>query len=100
MTEPHPAPPPATVIDVTTDNLADHAAQLLAGGARLALVAAHHDPDAIRIVYLFTAGPPDQRTELHLRTRPDQPTVPSLAALSFPPAASNARCTTCTASNP
>jgi Ni,Fe-hydrogenase III large subunit/Ni,Fe-hydrogenase III component G len=84
MTEPHPVIPAATVIDVTADRLAEHAGRLLASGARLALVAAHHNTDAIRLVYLFTAGPPDQRTELHLRVRPDQPTVPSLAALSFP----------------
>jgi Ni,Fe-hydrogenase III large subunit/Ni,Fe-hydrogenase III component G len=90
MTEPHPVIPAATVVDITADRLAEQAGRLLAGGARLALVAAHHDTGtdpgaaAIRIVYLFTAGPPDQRTELHLRTRPDQPTVPSLAALSFP----------------
>ncbi|MEU5943512.1 NADH-quinone oxidoreductase subunit C [Micromonospora sp. NPDC047548] len=85
-----PVPPPATVIDVTADQLAEQTARLLAGGARLALVAAHHDPvthpggPAIRVVYLFTAGPPDQRTELHLRTDPHNPAVPSLAALSFP----------------
>ncbi|WP_213453220.1 hydrogenase large subunit [Rhizomonospora bruguierae] len=76
--------PPATVVTITADRLAEQAGQLLADGARLALVAAHHDPDAIRIVYLFTAGPPDRRTELHLRVDPDRPTVPSLAALSFP----------------
>lgn len=84
MTTPQRAAPPATVIDITADQLADRTRRLLDGGARLALVAAHHDPDAIRIVYLFTAGPPDLRTELHLRTDPDQPAVPSLAALSFP----------------
>jgi Ni,Fe-hydrogenase III large subunit/Ni,Fe-hydrogenase III component G len=85
-----PMPPPATVIDVTADQLAEHTRGLLASGARLALVAAHHDPaahaggSAIRVVYLFTAGPPDRRTELHLRTDPHNPAVPSLAALSFP----------------
>ncbi|MFR9779476.1 NADH-quinone oxidoreductase subunit C [Micromonospora sp. MS34] len=80
----HRVAPPATVVEVTADRLAEHAGQLLADGSRLALVAAHHDPDAIRIVYLFTAGPPDRRTELHLRVDPDRPAVPSLAALSFP----------------
>ncbi|MFC0506415.1 NADH-quinone oxidoreductase subunit C [Micromonospora costi] len=86
----HPTPPPATAVDVTADQLTEHARDLLAGGARLALVAAHHDHAthaggaAIRVVYLFTAGPPDRRTELHLRTDPHNPAVPSLAALSFP----------------
>jgi Ni,Fe-hydrogenase III large subunit/Ni,Fe-hydrogenase III component G len=81
---------PVTVVDVTAEQLADQARRLLDGGARLALVAAHHDPDthpggpALRVVYLFTAGPPDQRTELHLRADPDLPVVPSLAAMSFP----------------
>lgn len=81
---------PATVIDVTATDLPDQVAKLLASGARLALVAAHHDRAdqpggaAIRVVYLFTAGPPDRRTELHLRTDPDNPVVPSIAALTFP----------------
>lgn len=79
-----------TVIDVEPRDLIHHAGQLLADRHRLALVAAHHDPasdgrdGAIRIVYLFTAGPPDRRTELHVRLDPDRPHVPSLAALSFP----------------
>lgn len=82
--------PAATVIDVTAADLRDHAARLLAGGGRLALVAGHHDPAdhpggaAVRVVYLFTAGAPDQRTELHLRTDPHHPVVPSIAALSLP----------------
>jgi Ni,Fe-hydrogenase III large subunit/Ni,Fe-hydrogenase III component G len=57
---------------------------LLADGYRLALVAAHEDPGAFRVVYLFTAGSPDRRVELVLRTDRDAPQVPSLAALSFP----------------
>ena len=71
-------------------NLAAHAMRLFDDGYRLALVAAHHDaPDhprgeAIRVVYLFTAGQPDRRTELHLRTDANAPHIPSLAALSFP----------------
>jgi Ni,Fe-hydrogenase III large subunit/Ni,Fe-hydrogenase III component G len=60
------------------------AAMLLADGFRLALVAAHHDPDAMRLVYLFTAGPPDRRTELVVRLNPNDPRVPSLAPISFP----------------
>jgi len=90
MSEPQWVAPSAAVIEVTAETLAGQAARLLEGGARLALVAAHHDPPdnpggpAIRIVYLFTSGPPDRRTELHLRTDPDQPALPSLAALSFP----------------
>ena len=57
---------------------------MLGNGFRLALVAAHEDLDGFRVVYLFTAGAPDRRVELALRTERDTPTVPSLAALSFP----------------
>jgi Ni,Fe-hydrogenase III large subunit/Ni,Fe-hydrogenase III component G len=70
--------------------LAANTTRLLGEGYRLALIAAHHDtPDhlggpAIRVVYLFTAGPPDRRTELVLRTDPARPHIPSLAGLSFP----------------
>ena len=60
------------------------AAELLAAGFRLALVAAHEDADVFRVVYLFTAGQPDRRVELVLRTGRDTPAVPSLAELSFP----------------
>jgi Ni,Fe-hydrogenase III large subunit/Ni,Fe-hydrogenase III component G len=77
----HPA---TTIEDVTAAVLVDRAAALLAQGARLALVAAHHDPTALRVVYLFTAGPPDTRTELHLRLDPARPELPTLAHLSFP----------------
>jgi Ni,Fe-hydrogenase III large subunit/Ni,Fe-hydrogenase III component G len=65
-------------------------AELLKQGYRLALVAAHHDTAdapggaAIRVVYLFVAGPPDSRIELHLRLDPGTPALPTLAGLSFP----------------
>ncbi|MFC3572595.1 NADH-quinone oxidoreductase subunit C [Streptomyces yaanensis] len=73
-----------TVHDVHVAELAERAEVLLRGGHRLALVAAHHDPDAVRVVYLFVAGPPDTRTELHVRLDAHRPEVPSLAHLSFP----------------
>ena len=38
--------------------------QLLDNGFRLALVAAHDDDSALRIIYLFLAGAPDRRIEL------------------------------------
>ncbi|MFJ8600386.1 NADH-quinone oxidoreductase subunit C [Streptomyces shenzhenensis] len=56
----------------------------MTSGHRLALVAAHHDGDGIRVVYVFAAGPPDARTELRVRLDPDRPEVPTLAHLSFP----------------
>jgi Ni,Fe-hydrogenase III large subunit/Ni,Fe-hydrogenase III component G len=80
-----------TTIEVgTSESLLGQAARLLGEGYRLALVAAHHDDkdhptgEAIRIVYLFTAGPPDRRVELVWRTDALVATVPSLFALSFP----------------
>lgn len=73
-----------TAIDIDATQLAEHAAELLQDGHRLALAAAHQDPDGPRVVYLFTAPAPDRRTELHVRLDRDAPQVPSLAALSFP----------------
>jgi Ni,Fe-hydrogenase III large subunit/Ni,Fe-hydrogenase III component G len=70
--------------EVTAAELPARAGALLDDGFRLALVAAHEDPDAFRVVYLFTAGTPDRRVELVLRTERDAPSVPSLASLSFP----------------
>jgi Ni,Fe-hydrogenase III large subunit/Ni,Fe-hydrogenase III component G len=82
---------PVTRLDVNgAAALAALTTRLLADGHRLALVAAHHDAAehpggaAIRVVYLFTAGPPDRRTELVLRADPADPHVPSLAGISFP----------------
>jgi Ni,Fe-hydrogenase III large subunit/Ni,Fe-hydrogenase III component G len=75
---------------VDASSLEAHTSRLLGEGFRLALVAAHHDTaehpggEAIRIVYLFVAGPPDHRAELVLRVDPATPHVPSLAGLSFP----------------
>lgn len=69
---------------VSNDALADRVEQLLADGFRLALVAAHDDGDRLRIVYLFLAGWPDRRIELEYVVPAADPTLPSLAYLSFP----------------
>jgi Ni,Fe-hydrogenase III large subunit/Ni,Fe-hydrogenase III component G len=77
---------PTAVMDVdSAASLAAHTTRLLADDYRIALIAAHHDisEHAVRVVYLFTAGPPDRRVELHLRTDAGRPHIPSLAALSF-----------------
>ena len=71
-------------VDVASEELARHAEQLFAERFRLALVAAHDDGDQLRVVYLFTAGNPDRRVELHLRAPADRPVIPSLAGVSFP----------------
>jgi Ni,Fe-hydrogenase III large subunit/Ni,Fe-hydrogenase III component G len=64
--------------------LPDKAEELFAAGFRLALVAAHDDGDRLRVVYLFLAGQPDRRIELECIVPAADPTVPSLAYLSFP----------------
>jgi Ni,Fe-hydrogenase III large subunit/Ni,Fe-hydrogenase III component G len=69
---------------VPTAELVERADALCRQGFRLALVAAHDDGDALRAVYLFTAAGPDRRVELHVPIDRDRPTVPSLAALSYP----------------
>jgi Ni,Fe-hydrogenase III large subunit/Ni,Fe-hydrogenase III component G len=72
------------VVELPATGLADAASAMLAAGFRLALVAAHDDDCQFRIVYLFTAGPPDRRVELHVYLDRRTPSVPSLAHLSFP----------------
>jgi Ni,Fe-hydrogenase III large subunit/Ni,Fe-hydrogenase III component G len=69
---------------VTAAELPVELGQLLDDGYRLTLVAAHEDPDAFRVVYLLTAGRPDRRVELELRTERTAPQIPSMARLSFP----------------
>ena len=77
--------PVSAHVDVDGSQLVAAAERLFAGGYRLALVAAHHDPDlSFRVVYLFTSGPPDRRLEIRVRPDPTRPSVPSLAAISFP----------------
>ncbi|GGJ67005.1 hydrogenase large subunit [Streptomyces brasiliensis] len=73
-----------TTYEIGVGELPQRAEELLTGGHRLALVAAHHDEDGIRVMYLFAAGPPDTCSELHVRLDPDRPEVPTLAHLSFP----------------
>ena len=69
---------------ITAGELAAEAARLFGEGYRLAAVAAHDDSRALRVVYVFCAGPPDRRAELEVRLDPARPAVPSLAGLSFP----------------
>lgn len=78
------AGPAREAVDLDPGDLAGTAAPLLAAGYRLALVAGHDDRDRFRVVYLFTAGPPDRRVELRLHVSRDRPSIPSLASVSFP----------------
>jgi Ni,Fe-hydrogenase III large subunit/Ni,Fe-hydrogenase III component G len=71
-------------IDLPGSELHDAAKALLDRGHRLATIAAHDDGDTLRIVYVFVAGPPDQRVELVVRLAPSDPSVPSLSDISFP----------------
>ena len=69
---------------VAAADLVDAATALLAQGMRLTLVSGHDDGDQLRVVYLFTSGPPDTRVELHLFVDSDRPKVPTLSGVSFP----------------
>jgi Ni,Fe-hydrogenase III large subunit/Ni,Fe-hydrogenase III component G len=69
---------------VQGSDLVEVAGALFAGDMRLSLVSGHDDGTSMRAVYLFTAGPPDSRIELHLPLDRAQPRVPTLAAQSFP----------------
>ncbi|MGP0109210.1 MAG: NADH-quinone oxidoreductase subunit C, partial [Acidimicrobiales bacterium] len=69
---------------VQAADLVNAASALLAQGMRLALVSGHDDGDVLRVVYLFTSGPPDTRVELHLAVDPAGPAVPTLSGISFP----------------
>ena len=96
---------------VAAAELAGLASALFERGFRLGLVAAHDDAtprdhdatpgndaatlgdhdatprdhdETLRVVYLFLAGSPDRRVELEVSLPADDPTLPSLASLSFP----------------
>lgn len=69
---------------ISQDSLAELAKQLLEDSFRLALVAAHDDGDALRVVYLFLAGRPDRRVEIECVLPVDHPSIRSLAKVSFP----------------
>ena len=69
---------------IEAEDLVGSAGALLDDGFRIALVAAHDDGDAVRVVYLFLAASPDRRVELHVRCDPVAPAVPTLAGRSFP----------------
>lgn len=74
-----------TARNISPSDLPLHAKTLLHDGFRVALVAGHDDgPDGLRAVYLFTAAAPERRVELHVRVDRSDPTVPSLAPISFP----------------
>src|SRR5699024_4631987 len=73
-----------TAVTVTGSDLLSHAGTLLDAGFRVALIAGHDDGDKLRAVYLFVAGNPDRRIEVHVPLERERPAVPSLAELSFP----------------
>ena len=71
-------------LEIPASELHGRAQQALASGSRLALIAAHDDGDRLRVVYVFTSGPPDRRLELTVQLDPHDPRVPTLSDLSFP----------------
>ncbi len=51
---------------------------------RLAAIVPHDEGTRLKVVYVFLAGPPDDRVELEVLLDAVAPSVPSLADLSFP----------------
>jgi Ni,Fe-hydrogenase III large subunit/Ni,Fe-hydrogenase III component G len=56
----------------------------LADGYRAAMVVGLEDDHGFRVVYVLVRPADDHRVELVLRTAIEQPTIPSLAAVSYP----------------
>ncbi|HEY5183326.1 MAG TPA: NADH-quinone oxidoreductase subunit C [Actinomycetes bacterium] len=71
-----------TTRPVGREELAEMMAGLLAGGLRLALVAAHEDAETFRVVYVLTAA--GRREEVVVVVPRGDAWVPTLAALSYP----------------
>ncbi len=74
---------PTRTETLSREQLPTVAGRLLDDGWRLALVAAHDDPDQLRVVYCFLR-PVGQRHELTVEVPRDDVWVPSLAHASFP----------------
>jgi Ni,Fe-hydrogenase III large subunit/Ni,Fe-hydrogenase III component G len=83
-TSPAPVGRHRTAVEVGAGDLRAAASTLLDRGMRLALVSGHDDGGSLRVVYLFTSGPPDTRIELRVTLPRDRPEVPTLAEVSFP----------------
>lgn len=76
-------PPLAPPTVVAPEKLGAAVTPLLDSGARLALVAGHHDPDGIRIVHTYLSpGRPPEEVETTVAHGADG--IPSLAGLSYP----------------
>ena len=73
-----------TAETIPASRLVARAREILADGFRLGLIAAHDQGSTLRIVYLFLAGSPDRRLELHVTIPARSPRVPSLGSISFP----------------
>lgn len=69
---------------IAVGDLVAESTALFGLGFRLAGIVAHDEGDKLRLVYVFTAGPPDQRVELSIEIDATTPRVPSLSHLSFP----------------
>ena len=76
--------PNTDVLHVTERDVASVVARLLSDGFRPVMVLGVEDDDCFRVVYVLARPADDHRVELVLRTPRDQPSIPSLAALSYP----------------
>lgn len=69
---------------VAPDELVAAASELFSQDMRLALVSGHDDGVSMRVVYVFTSGPPDVRIEIQVPLDRARPELPTLSGLSFP----------------
>ena len=72
------------VLDVTREDVAAALTSRLGAGFRPAMVAGVEDDGSFRVVYVLVRPADDARVELVLRTSGVRPTIPSLAAVSYP----------------
>ena len=76
--------PNTLVLDVERHDVATTLTHHLAGGCRVAMVVGAEDDDCLRVVYVLVRPADDQRVELVLKVPKDQPSIPSLAGISYP----------------
>ena len=76
--------PRTRVVDVDRHDVAATLERHLVDGCRVAMVVGAEDDDCLRVVYVLVRPADDQRVELVLKVPKEQPSIPSLAAISYP----------------
>jgi Ni,Fe-hydrogenase III large subunit/Ni,Fe-hydrogenase III component G len=76
--------PNTDVLQVDRSQVSAVVERHLSDGYRAALVSGAEDDDSFRVVYVLARAADDHRVEVVLRVPADQPSIPSLAAVSYP----------------